>query len=222
MLFVASLLFIAAVELPEDELWHQRQLELEAKKNHRKMYGRGPDVTQTGCTVVEGGSFPKTTASSPDPVNEPCYVHDAACVGYPVCCVTMGTCVSTHGGMVSSNAKYYDGGCVSPNSRAGALPDGCSKQGECHAMYLEHMKNGTAGPGIATGTNPYAVQHLMEGASECDSFWSPPLPIWAIIVIAAVAGLVVLVLLLIICKFACGKSSGGGKGAPDDGAASSA
>ena len=71
-------------------------------------------------------------------------MHDAACDGYPVCCVRKDTCVSTHGGMISSNSKYYEGGCVSPNSRAKALPEGCAKQGECHAMYLEHMKAGTA------------------------------------------------------------------------------
>merc|ERR1719375_1342007 len=65
---------------------------------------RAPDVTQTGCTPPAGGDLPQTTASTPDHLNEPCYVHDAACTGYVVCCVKKDTCVSTHGGMVSSNS----------------------------------------------------------------------------------------------------------------------
>jgi hypothetical protein len=78
------------------------------------------------------------------PLNEPCYVHDSACEGYPVCCVTTGTCVSTHGGMVSSNALYYEGGCYSDSSSTGITGAGCEgKVGECNAPYLESAMGGT-------------------------------------------------------------------------------
>ena len=40
-------------------------------------------------------------------LNEPCYVHDAACEGYPVCCVTAGTCITQHSGTISSNTAAW-------------------------------------------------------------------------------------------------------------------
>ena len=138
-------------------------------------------------------------------------MHDAACEGYPVCCVKTGTCVSDHGGMVSSNAKYYEGGCVSPNSRARALPDGCAKQGECHAMYLEHMKGGTPKAGVAASVSPYVVQNLMVGATGCSAYWSPPIPIYGFILIG-VGALVVVILVAVIVKMTmCKKPAASGK-----------
>ena len=110
-----------------------------------------------------------TTADSADAVNEPCfgYYEDAKkyCPRYVVCCLKVGTCVPL-GGVVSSNAKYYMGGCVSPNSRAGALPSDCAKQGECHAGYLYHMKNGTSAAGVADPVPAAAAFALMAGARE--------------------------------------------------------
>ena len=101
-------------------------------------------MTQTGCTPPAGGNLPRTTASTADAVNEPCYVHDAACVGYAVCCVTAGTCVSQHGGLVSSNALYYEGGCYSNSSSRRSFAPGCQgMQGECNIPYLEAVRGAT-------------------------------------------------------------------------------
>ncbi|KAL9139609.1 putative tandem protein 6, partial [Amphidinium carterae] len=85
------------------------------------------------------------------PLNEPCYVHDSACQGYPVCCVTYGTCASQHGGTLSSNRKYYEGGCQSLQSSKTEWTEdaaGCSEQGECHWVYLQEWKNATTKAGM--------------------------------------------------------------------------
>jgi hypothetical protein len=223
---------VAAWE-PEDEVWEKRR-ELQHSSGGHSSSGhssgghsssghssgghgssmRRADTTQTGCTPPGGPDLPKTVAGDADPINEPCYVHDAACEGYPVCCVLAGTCVDDHGGMVSSNTKYYMGGCVSPNSRAGALPDGCAKQGECHAMYLEHMKGGTTGAGLAGDVSPYVTEAMMQGATGCEDFWTPPMPIYGYILIG-VGALVVVIVLLVVVKMMCCKPKTG-KGAPDD------
>merc|ERR1719188_878302 len=58
-----------------------------------------------------------TAQSDGKPVlNEPCFVFDSACEGYPVCCVSVGTCVAILSGTISSNTAYYEGGCQSLNS----------------------------------------------------------------------------------------------------------
>jgi hypothetical protein len=98
----------------------------------------------SGCMITE--TVDKDLSAEPDALNEPCYVHDAVCNGYPVCCVAIGTCPA----MVSSNALYYDGGCASP-SATGGLPASCTKQGECNEVYLEYMMGGT--------TSQYATKH---------------------------------------------------------------
>jgi hypothetical protein len=95
---------------------------------------------------------PKTTADTPDPVNEPCYSH-SSCAGYPVCCVAIGTCDTTY---ISSYRKYYLGGCrgynykySTPSSTSSASEtypatvDGCVKQGECNQAFLELVYGGT-------------------------------------------------------------------------------
>ena len=94
---------------------------------------------------------PKTTAVTPDPVNEPCYSH-SSCAGYPVCCVAIGTCDY----VVSSYRKYYLGGCAgfnykysTPSSTSSASEtypstvEGCVKQGECNHAFLELVYGGT-------------------------------------------------------------------------------
>ena len=147
-------------------------------------------------------------------------MHDAACDGYPVCCVRKDTCVSTHGGMISSNSKYYEGGCVSPNSRAKALPEGCAKQGECHAMYLEHMKAGTAKAGVADAVSPYVVQRLMVGADGCDAYFTPPIPIFGFVLIAV--GAVVVLLVIAVGVYCMTKKKPAGKGGAPEGVGASA
>lgn len=232
MLLVIAAAF--AIELPEDEQFFANKRQLQSHGGHSSgghssgghssgghssgsRPARPPDATQTGCTPPAGGDLPKTTASSADNLNEPCYVHDAACDGYPVCCVKAGTCVSEHGGMVSSNAKYYMGGCVSPNSRAGALPDGCAKQGECHAMYLQHMKGGTTKAGLSVAVSPYVTERMMKGADGCAAYFTPPIPIWAFILIGVGALLVLIVIAVVIMK-KMKKPATAAKGAPQTGA----
>jgi len=175
-----ALVAIALAQEPEDAAWA-------AAHNGRVLQSHGgygaADKTKTGCTVADP-SKTAMPADAADAVNEPCYVHDAVCENYPVCCVTKGTCKSTHGGMVSSNAKYYEGGCWSLDSSKTAHAKGCTKQGECNAMYLEHMKGGTTKAGNKQAESAYVVDRMMAGRSGCDALYSPPLPIGAIIGIA--------------------------------------
>jgi hypothetical protein len=105
-----------------------------------------PSPSVPCLTELDVTSWPDT------PVNEPCYVHDAVCQGYPVCCVTYGTCISQHGGMVSSNALYYEGGCHSEDSSHGITAPGCQgKQGECNVPYLQSaMGASTSSSAIST------------------------------------------------------------------------
>jgi hypothetical protein len=87
-------------------------------------------------------------------LNEPCYVHDAVCEGYPVCCVTAGTCRSQHGGMVSSNRLYYEGGCHSDASSHGITGPGChGMQGECNIPYLQSVLGATTRPSAITNVS---------------------------------------------------------------------
>jgi len=186
---VLALVAIALAQEPEDAAWA-------AKHNGRVLQSHGgygkPDSTKTGCTVSDASKTPMP-ADAEDAVNEPCYVHDAVCEGYPVCCVTKGTCVSQHGGMVSSNSKYYEGGCWSPDSSKKTMAPGCSKQGECNAMYLEHMKGGTTKAGNKVNESPYVVERMMAGSSGCGAHWSAPLPIGGIVGIAVGAAAVVII-----------------------------
>merc|ERR1719482_1426636 len=100
---------LAAAQEPEDSWFPEL--------SRRQLYGRAPDKTKTGCTPMSGDKLAKPTASSADPLNEPCYIHDGGtCVGYMVCCVKIGTCKTRGGITVSSNKKYYMGGCLSPQS----------------------------------------------------------------------------------------------------------
>ena len=119
-----------------------------------------------------GPALPVTTADSADAVNEPCYdiaKDKTYCPRYAVCCVKVGTCTTTHGGWVSSNAKYYTGGCWSASSSKGSVPSGCAKQGECHAGYLYHMKNGTSGAGVMDPIPAASATALMTGATgDCN------------------------------------------------------
>jgi hypothetical protein len=123
----------------------------------------------------------KTTAASPDPVNEPCYTH-SSCKKYSgegsgyVCCVKKGTCDS----IVSSTLDYYVGGCrglnykwntshIGADSGSDAFPatvDGCYKQGECVIPYLEQHKDWTSkGGGLEQVEVSDAVMtQLLEGA----------------------------------------------------------
>jgi len=106
-------------------------------------------------------------------LNEPCYVHDGACNGYPVCCVTVGTCISKHSGTVSSNLKYYEGGCQSfDSSKKEYKNDGrqknahCKQQGECTIQFLETCMGGTTKPGLMTEVPKETMDRFMEGSCE--------------------------------------------------------
>jgi hypothetical protein len=193
-----ALVAIALAQEPEDAAWaatHNGRV-LQSHGGHSSGgHGGGgytppPDKSKTGCTVADP-SKTAMPADAADAVNEPCYVHDAVCENYPVCCVTKGTCKSTHGGMVSSNAKYYEGGCWSLDSSKTAHAKGCTKQGECNAMYLEHMKGGKTKAGNKQAESAYVVDRMMAGRSGCDAHYSPPLSIGVIVGIAvgAVVGL---------------------------------
>jgi len=101
--------------------------------------------------------------------NEPCYAHDNACDGYPVCCVTIGTCISQHSGLVSSNTAYYEGGCQSFNSskKEWTNPD-CKQQGECAVQHLQVCKGGTTKPTFMTPLSSSTLARLMTGSCEAD------------------------------------------------------
>jgi hypothetical protein len=91
----------------------------------------------SGCMITPTHD---TTAvnSAPAAVNEPCYIHDATCVGYQVCCLKIGVCDTLGGMVIKGNTKYYDGGCGGKE-----LPAGCNQQGECNSVFLEQMMGGT-------------------------------------------------------------------------------
>ena len=57
-------------------------------------------------------------------------------------------------------AKYYQGGCVSPQSSAGSLPPTCSVQGECLQPYLEQVQGATTGSGFISYVAP---THISQG-----------------------------------------------------------
>eukprot|EP00975_Prorocentrum_lima_P009688 2064467-Prorocentrum_lima.AAC.1 len=124
------------------------------------------EVTQrlvVGSLPAPGGDIAKHADNQP-PINEPCYVHDAACDGYPVCCVTYGTCVTEHEGTISSNRKYYEGGCQSLDSRTNVWDmdaTSCTEQGECHWIYLQEIQNATTKPGFMTDVPEEVTARLM-------------------------------------------------------------
>merc|ERR1719353_316498 len=208
---LASLALVAAQE-PEDA-WYPG----------RKLWSRAPATTKTGCTVMEGKKLPKPTASSPDAVNEPCYIHDGGtCVGYQVCCVKIGTCLTRGGIVVSSNTKYYMGGCLSTSSdpdrnpaTATVLPTGCAKQGECAEMYLEHMMGATTEPGVKNDLSPYVQEEFMSNSSGCAAYFTPPIPIYGFALIAVGAVVVVVILAVVVKMTLCKKKAPPAKGAPE-------
>jgi len=110
---------------------------------------------------LKGDELPAQTDGK-EPLNEPCYVHDAACEGYPVCCVTKGTCISQHSGTISSNVAYYEGGCQDLTSRTKEWknPD-CKQQGECVVQHLHVCKGGMAKEGEMTKVPEATLERLM-------------------------------------------------------------
>lgn len=119
-----------------------------------------------------GEDFPPKT-DGVAPVNEPCYVHDGACDGYPVCCVTAGTCISKHSGTISSTLAYYEGGCQSLESRKKEWSDkhknaDCKQQGECMIQHIEVCKGGFTKPGYMTEIDKSLMDSFMEGSCEAD------------------------------------------------------
>jgi len=107
------------------------------------------------------------------PLNEPCYVHDGACDGYPVCCVTKGTCVSKHSGTISSTLAYYEGGCQDKESRKKEWSEehknaDCKQQGECMIQHLEVCKGGTTKEGQMTELPKEVMNRFMEGSCDVD------------------------------------------------------
>jgi len=65
--------------------------------------------------------------------------------------------------MVSSNKKYYEGGCWSLDSSKTEQAPGCTAQGECHNDYLIEIMGGTAKAGMA-GEQPVDARiRMFEG-----------------------------------------------------------
>lgn len=134
----------------------------------------GDCASHVTICALKFGSDLAQPASASEPVNEPCYIQggtdsNGPCQGYPLCCVTKGTCVSTHGGMLSSNVKYYEGGCTSPESRSGMTCP--SVQGECNAPYLEFAKNATTVQGAFTPLDGTAMARLLADAiGDCSAY----------------------------------------------------
>ena len=106
---------------------------------------------QTGDEGLLPGPDLEAVNDGQDPLNEPCYTHNGQCEGYVVCCVTRGTCAG-FGGLISSNANYYEGGCADLEGSSASAWDNaaCTEQGECHVPYLEQVKGGTAQAGLMT------------------------------------------------------------------------
>jgi len=131
-------------------------------------------LSATCCQAApkSGEDFPPKT-DGVAPLNEPCYVHDGACDGYPVCCVTAGTCISKHSGTISSTLSYYEGGCQSLESRKKEWSDkhknaDCKQQGECMIQHLEVCKGGFTKPGFMTEIPKALMDSFMEGSCEAD------------------------------------------------------
>ena len=111
---------------------------------------RAPPAPPTPC-LTEGTIASWHNTNGGTPLNEPCYSGENTCVGYMVCCVTAGTCVSQHGGLVSSNALYYEGGCYSNSSSRRSFAPGCQgMQGECNIPYLQAVRGVTSVPSVVT------------------------------------------------------------------------
>jgi hypothetical protein len=166
-LLISSLALQGAVKKPYLEPEDVAKL-----KGRELQYSMEPSETLTGCTVIRGDELPVTTADDPEPVNEPCYIHDGGvCDGYQVCCVTINTCQGM-GGTVSSNEWYYKGGCVSSLSSAGMSEQearGCAKQGECHGEYLtHHMGSTTFDATLKTELDVCVEADLMQDSEGCD------------------------------------------------------
>ena len=113
--------------------------------------------------VPRGSEKPVITyGAGQAPLNEACYAADT-CTGYVSCCVTKDTCISVHGGLVSSNADLYEGGCYSDQSSRGSFNTaaGCTGVGECDEHYLRvnHGVTTTASsPTMITPTSTIAAR----------------------------------------------------------------
>jgi hypothetical protein len=127
-------------------------------------------VTQLSKAAPLKGDLLAQRADGVAAINEPCYVHDSSCAGYPVCCVTKGTCISQHSGTVSSNAAYYEGGCWSFDSskKDYSTAPTCSQQGECLVQHLEVCKGGTTKTGFMSAVPAATLTRLMTGSCETD------------------------------------------------------
>lgn len=143
-----------------------------------------PSIPPSVCQPIKGESLAKTTAATPEAVNEPCYSHSTCNLyghpGYPgyVCCVTKGTCDDR----VSNTQKYYEGGCRGVNYARNssnivaaavgqenpATDEGCVKQGECSIPYAEQIMTWTAtGSAMSHATPSDATMgRLLAGATE--------------------------------------------------------
>jgi hypothetical protein len=127
-----------------------------------------------GCDAapVKGSQLPVRT-DGVEVLNEPCYVHDGACDGYPVCCVTAGTCISKHSGTISSTTAYYEGGCQSKESSKKDWSEknknaGCVQQGECVIQHIGACKGGFTKPGYMTAVPTDVLQRFMGDSCESD------------------------------------------------------
>jgi hypothetical protein len=107
-----------------------------------------------------------------EPLNEPCYADDS-CDGYATCCVKKDTCISVHGGMVSSYARNYEGGCYSNSSskRAFNTDAGCAEGqvGECMEIFLEEIQGSTTkNAATAKATLPADTIKRLRGKDSCE------------------------------------------------------
>ena len=146
----------------------------------------GAHAAEKACNGLE---VDKPTGTD-NPVNEPCYVHDGMCEGYAVCCVKYGTCTAT----ISSNELYYEGGCWSAQSSKGSLREGCTRQGECMAPFLEEVMGGAAAPGKA---NTLSADKLASMKDVSCAGTDPSAGRLGITIGAIAAVLVVIVLLVV-------------------------
>ena len=171
----------------------------------------GAHAAEKACNGME---VDKPTGTD-NPVNEPCYVHDGMCEGYAVCCVKYGTCTAT----ISSNELYYEGGCWSAQSSKGSLREGCTRQGECMAPFLEEVMGGAAAPGKA---NTLSADKLASMKDVSCAGTDPSAGRLGITIGAIAAVLVVIVLLVVGLTWYCCKKKRGASTAPKGKAATGA
>jgi hypothetical protein len=129
-------------------------------------------VQECNAAPVKGSQLPPRN-DGVEVLNEPCYVHDGACDGYPVCCVTAGTCISKHSGTISSTTAYYEGGCQSHQSSKKDWSEkhknaGCVQQGECMIQHIGACKGGFTKPGYLTEVPKEVLDRFMGDSCESD------------------------------------------------------